>query len=71
MNQFDLEAVIREQCRETVGPLDDRSRPVGKLLAQSDGERLRFMTQAVQIDMNERNPTVIFVNQDECRAGDG
>ena len=69
MVQRNLDPVMRQRGKALVGPLYCRHGLAGEIFDQSC--RFKFVGRAntVQIHVGKRQPPLIFVNHDECRAG--
>lgn len=70
MCQGDFQPILRQQCGKPIGPLDGGHGSVVEVFAQSDGRSFRFVAQAIEIDVDQREPAAVFVDQDEGRTAD-
>jgi hypothetical protein len=58
-----------QDVRKLVGPFDCRDDVSLKVLLQADPLGFGFAPQSIEIHMNHREPALVFVDQDEGRAG--
>ena len=71
MVQRNLDPVLRQHGKALVGPFYCRHGLAGEILDQSCRFKLAGRANTVQIHVGKRQASlVIFVNHDECRAGD-
>ena len=70
MDQVHIQSVLREHGGKPICPLNGRDSPAGEILLQPNRLRVRGGAQPIKVDMNQRKPTTILVDQHKGRATD-
>jgi hypothetical protein len=70
MGQSHLQPVLWEQGGKPVRPLHRRDRPAGEIILQPDRLGFRAGAQSIEVDVNQRKPATVFMDQHEGRAAD-
>jgi len=70
MGEPHFKSVIRKQLRKTVCPFNGDGRVIRKVIGQSDRFSFFSRLQPIQVDMNDRKPSLVFMDQQERRTRD-
>src|SRR6185295_11868837 len=70
MSKTDFDIFVKLICRQTLDPFDEAYAIGVEILAQVQRRDLFCSSDAVEIDVIDRQPSLILVDQRECRAAD-
>jgi hypothetical protein len=65
MSEPHFKSVIRKQLRKSVCPLNGNSHAIRKVIGESNRFGFFRCLQPIQVDMNNRNPPLVFMDQQE------
>lgn len=68
--QLHFQTVVRQDSGGFVSPLDGNYSWSCEVIAESDGLRFLHRVETIEIDMCERKPSVVFVQEYERRTAD-
>jgi len=71
MAQLHFEAVVRQDPGVLVGPFDRNDGCSGEVISESNGLSFFPRVKTVQIDMCQRKPAAVFVQEHEGWTADG
>lgn len=68
MAQLHFQAVRREESQCFVGPFNGDDSRSGQIVIETDRFRVSQRIDTIQIEMGQREPATILVEEHECRA---